>query len=34
MDPNTKVNQYTDPNSEEPIFETEPIHDVGAGTSS
>jgi hypothetical protein len=33
-DSNTKVNQYTNPNSEEPILEPDPTHDVDAGTSS
>jgi hypothetical protein len=33
-DPNTKVNQYTDPNTKEPILELELIHDVDVGTSS
>jgi hypothetical protein len=31
-DPNAKVNQYIDPNSEEPILEPEPTQEVGTSS--
>jgi hypothetical protein len=31
-DLNTKINQYTDPNLEEPILESEPTQDVGTSS--
>jgi hypothetical protein len=31
-DPNAKINQYTDPNSDEPFLEPEPTQDVGTSS--